>query len=690
MRRTYRYLTMLIFVISSFLFINKVNAETEVTVLNPTGASCNLYEGSAGKCFYKDKNLNSYVKGVIWLDTGDKVKILDGYDKLPSNDTNLCSDYYVYVSYYFPKKQQTFYGYYCNANLINHESALTEELKTEFEQAKFPKSYWADLAIMKKAHPTWKFVALETNLDWEQVISAESNVGINLIEGNEEGYRSTLGGSYDYYTDVFNVFEGSSWYAVNKPTVAYYMDPRNFLSDMYVFQFESLVSNPEIQTIDGVKTVLGENYLSNYSIDFITAAEKSGVSSIYLAALAFQEVGGGSVATSGEGFTYNPLNTKYASLRGTWIDGGFYNVYNIGAGTDKSPAQNSVVYAMGGADKSDTSFERPWDTMTKAIEGGALFIGEKFITKGQYNIYLKKFNVISTYWDIYSHQYQSNIKAAADEGNNVYRSYNSLNLLDSDFVFSIPVYKNMPETVSELPAKGNPNNYLKTLKINNTDVEGFDGGKADYKVHVSYDVKVADIDAIAVNSNASIENTGEKDLVVGDNVFELVVTAQNGDKKTYNLNIVRSKNTSGEPTVDEIVNNSGVKSDGTYFSGFEIDTNTQTLVEKIKSLNPEAIVKITDSNDNEKVNVSFATGDKISITSAGEEKSYTVVIYGDTSGNGKIDPLDLLKVQKHILDVNGLSGAYLKAGDANKDGKINPLDLLIIQKHILEVSYIKQ
>ena len=89
----------------------------------------------------------------------------------------------------------------------------------------------------------------------------------------------------------------------------------------------------------------------------------------------------------------NPLNTKYASLRGTWIDGGFYNVYNIGAGTDKSPAQNSVVYAMGGADKSDTSFERPWDTMTKAIEGGALFIGEKFITKGQYNIYLKKIQI---------------------------------------------------------------------------------------------------------------------------------------------------------------------------------------------------------------------------------------------------------------------------------------------------------
>jgi len=689
MKRTYKYLFMLIFVISSFLFLSDVKADSEATVLNPTGASCNLYEGSAGKCFYSNKNLNSYVSRVIWLDTGDKVTILDGYDKVPTKDTNLCSDYYVYISYFFPKKQETFYGYYCNADLIDANSVLTENLKTEFQNAGFPKSYWNDLAVMKTAHPNWSFVALETNLDWNYVVKSESNVGINLVQG-DEGYRSTLGGSYNYYTDAFKVFEGSTWYAVNSDTVAYYMDPRNFLTDMYVFQFESLVSNPEIQTIKGVKSVLGENYLSAYSIDFITAAEKSGVSSIYLAALAYQEVGGGSVATSGEGFTYNPLNTKYASLQGLWIDGGFYNVYNIGAGTDKSPAQNSVVYARGGADGSGTSYGRPWDTMKKAIEGGAEFIGSEYITKGQYNIYLKKFNVISTYWDAFGHQYQSNIKAAADEGNNVYRSYNSLNLLDSNFIFSIPVYNNMPEMVSTLPNKGNPNNYLSNLKINDVDVEGFDGADTNYTIHVSNEVKVANITANTVNSNATIKNTGKKDLVVGDNKFEIVVTAQNGAKKTYNLNIVRSKNTSGEPTIDEIVNNSGVKSDGTYFSGFEIDTNSQTLVDKIKSLNPDAVVKVTDSNGTVKTNKSLATGDKISITSAGETKTYIIVIRGDTSGNGKIDALDLLKVQKHILDVTDLSGAYLKAGDANNDGKINPLDLLIIQKHILGVSSIKQ
>ncbi|MBR6690052.1 MAG: cadherin-like beta sandwich domain-containing protein [Bacilli bacterium] len=690
MKRIYKYLFIIVFLISSFLFINNVKADYEATVLNPVGASCEKYTGSsAGKCLYSNSSLENYVSRVIWLDTGDKVTVIESKDTVKTQNKDICSDYYVYVSYYFPKVGETFYGYYCNANLINPNSALTDQMKTEFKNAGFPESYWEALAVTKTAHPNWTFNAIQTNLDWNDVISAESSVGTSLIQG-DEGYRSTLGGSYDYYTDTFTVLEGSSWYAASKGTVAYYMDPRNFLNDMYIFQFESLETNPDIQTLDGVKTVLEDNYLEKYSEDFITAAKESGVSSVYLAALAYQEVGGGSVATKGEGFTYSIYNTKYSSLQGKWIDGGFYNVYNIGAGTDKSPAQNSVVYAMGGADGTETDFDRPWDNMSKAIIGGAKFIGDKFINKGQYSIYLKKFNVVSTYWDIYSHQYQTNIKAAADEANSVYRSYNELDVLGSDFIFSIPVYENMPEKVVTLPNKGNPNNYLNSLKVDNKIVEGFDGSKTSYTVHVANDQTKVNIVATTVNSNATVSNTGEKKLNVGDNKFKIKVTAQNGSKKTYTLNIVRSENTSGEPLVDELVSESGVKSDGTYFSGFEIDTNSSTLVEKIKSLNANAKVEIKDSNGTIKKNKSLATGDKVSITSAGETKSYTVVIYGDTSGDGKINPLDLLRVQKHILDVTELNGAYKKAADTSKDGKINPLDLLKIQKYILEVGSIEQ
>jgi len=689
MKKIYKFLFILIFVISSFLFINDVKADYEAIVVNPAGSKCELYSKATGKCFYKNENINSYVSGVVWFDTGDKVTVVEGKQTIPTKNTKYCKDHYVYVKYIFPQNNNTYYGYFCNDALINPDTALTEELKIEFQNAKFPSSYWKSLAVMKSAHPNWSFVAINTNLDWNYVVDVESSVGLSFIQG-DQGYRSTLGGSYDYYTDTFTIMEGSDWYAANKETVAHYMDPRNFLNDMYIFQFESLQSNPDIQTLEGVRSILGDNFLKDYATDFIAAATDSGVSSIYLSALAFQETSGGGVAVNGTGFTYSIYNKKYPSLKGKWINGGFYNVYNIGAGTDKSPAQNSVVYAMGGADGTDTSFDRPWDSIPKAIKGGAKFIGDKYITKGQYSSYLKKFNVVSTYWDLFSHQYQTAIIAPSTESKKVFKSYYNMGILDSSFVFSIPVYNNMPEIASALPNQGNPNNYLNSLKVNNINIEGFDGAKTDYKYHVSYDVKSIDITASTVNSNATIINTGAKDLVVGDNNFEIKVIAQNGAEKIYNLNIVRSKNTSGEPTVDEIVSNSDIKSDGTYFGGFELDTKAQTLIDKIKSLNPDAIVKITDPNGSIKTNNSLATGDNVSITSAGEEKKYVVVISGDTSGNGKIDPLDLLKVQKHILDVNSLSGAYFKAADVNKDGKINPLDLLIIQKHILEVSFIKQ
>ena len=431
MKRIYKYIFILIFVISSFLFLNNVKADYEAIVVNPSGSKCELYSKATGKCFYKNENINSYVSGVVWFDTGDKVTVIESQKKVATKNTNYCKDYYVYVKYIFPQDNKTYYGYFCNDALVNPNTALTDTLKNEFKSAGFPSSYWKSLAVMKTAHPNWSFVAIDTNLDWNYAVTTESNVGMSLVQG-DPGYRSTLGGSYNYYTDTFTVLEGSDWYAANKETVAHYMDPRNFLNDMYIFQFESLESNPNIQTLDGVKALLGDNFLNNYAIDFIDAASESGVSSIYLSALAFQEVGGGSIAVTGQGFTYNTANNKYPTLKGQWIDGGFYNVYNIGAGTDASPAQNSVVYAMGGADGIETTFDRPWDSMSKAIKGGAKFIGDKYITKGQYNSYFKKFNVVSTYWDLFSHQYQTAIKAPSSESKKVFKSYYNLGILDSD------------------------------------------------------------------------------------------------------------------------------------------------------------------------------------------------------------------------------------------------------------------
>ena len=70
---------------------------------------------------------------------------------------------------------------------------------------------------------------------------------------------------------------------------------------------------------------------------------------------------------------------------------------------------------------------------------------------------------------------------------------------------------------------------------------------------------------------------------------------------------------------------------------------------------------------------------------------YKILIYGDLSGDGKINSMDLLVLQRHILEIQKLEGIFMKAGNINKNGK-NPssLDSLIIQRHILEIKEIEQ
>ena len=84
------------------------------------------------------------------------------------------------------------------------------------------------------------------------------------------------------------------------------------------------------------------------------------------------------------------------------------------------------------------------------------------------------------------------------------------------------------------------------------------------------------------------------------------------------------------------------------------------------------------------------TGYQIKITNSTETKTLTVLIYGDTSGDGEINALDLLQVQKNILGASSLSGVVKEAGDTSKDGTINALDLLQIQKDILGAGDIAQ
>ncbi|MDQ9777240.1 dockerin type I repeat-containing protein, partial [Acinetobacter baumannii] len=64
------------------------------------------------------------------------------------------------------------------------------------------------------------------------------------------------------------------------------------------------------------------------------------------------------------------------------------------------------------------------------------------------------------------------------------------------------------------------------------------------------------------------------------------------------------------------------------------------------------------------------TGCKIQLQNKQNEMvaNYDVIVYGDLNGEGKINSIDLLVLQRHILQLEPLQGVFLKAGNINKNG----------------------
>ena len=74
----------------------------------------------------------------------------------------------------------------------------------------------------------------------------------------------------------------------------------------------------------------------------------------------------------------------------------------------------------------------------------------------------------------------------------------------------------------------------------------------------------------------------------------------------------------------------------------------------------------------------------------GKTQSFTVVVYGDTNGDGLIDAIDLLQIRKYMLKTYTLGGVYLSAGDTDRGGAVDAIDLLQVRKHILGAYKIAQ
>lgn len=416
--------------------------------------------------------------------------------------------------------------------------------------AAFPSSYQSYLKKIHEEYPSWKFVAVNTGLDWNTVIQEESRIGRNTIQtelpnggtyGAPFSYLSTESGAYDWSKDEYTLMDGYNWFTADSKVIAHYMDPRNFLTSDKIFQFEtqayesaqksSVVSSILANTFmkgsySAVDSATGKNVKGTYTDAFMEAGKTVGASPYFLAARAKQELGiNGSASVTG---TYPGLE-------------GFYNYYNIGANDSAGGGAiaNGLRYAM-----TEGAYNRPWTNPYKSILGGAEFIATSYIKVGQHTNYFQKFNVVSSPY--FLHQYMTNVQAATSEARSAYNSYASIGILNEAMVFYIPVYKNMPTKAPELPAtKGNPNSFLKTLGVKNGSTKlaltpTFNYKTTSYTMIVPNNVSSVTVSATAISSHASVAGTGVHTLEAGKTkTISIKCTAGNGTSTTYQLKITR-------------------------------------------------------------------------------------------------------------------------------------------------------
>ena len=314
---------------------------------------------------------------------------------------------------------------------------------------------------LKASHPNWNFTILYTGLDWNQVIKNESILAHrrNLVPTSKpSSWVCPICGDKTY--------DNGSWKCASEAAVSYYMDPRNGLNEDYVFQFESLSFNGDIQNEDGVNQILSDVYYmqgdtitytttsgtddvinKSYAQVIMEAAEEAGISPYHLAARIRQEQGAGSRPSATASGTYSGYIGCY----------NFLNIKATGSGSAQIIA-NALTYAR------NNGLTNP----EASIKAGAKVLASDYINDGQDTLYLQKFDVEDSDGTLYYFQYMQNAAAAKNEGFSVMKTYSNLGMIDSSIDFIVPVFENMPDTAC--PEPGTEEAVTENIRIKGTDV----------------------------------------------------------------------------------------------------------------------------------------------------------------------------------------------------------------------------
>lgn len=218
-------------------------------------------------------------------------------------------------------------------------TASAQSYEEQLIEAGFPLTYIDDLVALKTKYPNWEFRMLDTGLNFDTAVKGEMK---------------------------------------NTPTteanIRKYLDPRNWLDEKHIFQFESIKKEDSTQTQAGVEGILSGTWMANSLISFkdgngdtkkydsttkysnamLTASKNSGLSAYYIASKIRQENGGTTNKANAVSGIKAPFN-------------GIYNYYNIGAYSGASDGLHWAAGCMWAV--RDTFIYSDYDAIKKTVSG---------------------------------------------------------------------------------------------------------------------------------------------------------------------------------------------------------------------------------------------------------------------------------------------------------------------------------
>ncbi|MDD3252167.1 MAG: SH3 domain-containing protein [Lachnospiraceae bacterium] len=155
----------------------------------------------------------------------------------------------------------------------SHDSSFESQMSSQG----FPDSYKDALRQIHAQYPNWTFTAQQTGLDWNTVIQNEGVLGRNLVHKNSiSSFKSIVDGAYNWDNGSWTGFDGSTWVAASEEILRYYMDPRNALDEVSVFQFLSQEYDANIHTKEGLVSMLKGTFMEGNVRSNGSAAGSSG------------------------------------------------------------------------------------------------------------------------------------------------------------------------------------------------------------------------------------------------------------------------------------------------------------------------------------------------------------------------------------------------------------------------------